>query len=95
VWDATTGQPITPPLKHEGAVDYAMFTADDRAVKTIGHGKEHGFVGSWELAPDNRPIKDLLLLAQLLSVHRLDASGTLVKLDFDATTNACLVLPKR
>jgi WD40 repeat protein/serine/threonine protein kinase len=99
VWDAATGQPITPPLNHEGSVDCAMFTSDDRALKTVCHGEKGGFKGgfirSWDLAPDNRPIKDLLLLAQLLSVHRLDASGTLVKLDFDATTNAWLVLPKR
>jgi eukaryotic-like serine/threonine-protein kinase len=87
VWDAVNGQPITPPLLHEGAVDYAMFTPDDRAVKTVGHGKEHGFVGSWTLEPDVRPRKELLFLAEMLSLHHLDSSSAFAPLDLEALTN--------
>ena len=88
VWDAATGQPITPPLNHKGPVECAMFTPDDRAVRTAGHTREDGFIGSWTLVPDNRPTKELVLLAERLSLHRLDSSGTLVKLDLETLTNA-------
>ena len=87
VWDAATGQPITPPLKHEGPGNCATFTPDDRGVVTVGYTKEHGFIGNWNLAHDNRPTKDLLLLAQLLSLHRLDSSGAFVPLDLETLTN--------
>jgi WD40 repeat protein/serine/threonine protein kinase len=87
VWDAATGQPITPPLKHEGPVDCAMFTSDDRALKTVGHGENGGFIVTWHLKPDDRPTAELLLLAQMLSLHRLDATGTFCPLDFGVMTN--------
>jgi serine/threonine protein kinase/tetratricopeptide (TPR) repeat protein len=34
VWDAGTGQPITPPLKHGGEVNAAAFSPDGRRVVT-------------------------------------------------------------
>ncbi len=39
---------------------------------------------SWDLTPDARPVDDLVLLAQLLSGHHIDASGALVPLDVEA-----------
>jgi tetratricopeptide (TPR) repeat protein len=34
VWDAATGQPVTPPLKHNGSVFHAAFSPDGRCVVT-------------------------------------------------------------
>jgi WD40 repeat protein len=34
VWDAATGRPITPPLRHDGAVNAAVFSPDGRRVAT-------------------------------------------------------------
>jgi tetratricopeptide (TPR) repeat protein len=39
VWDAVTGQPISPPLKHPGAVQRARFSPDGRRVTTVSHDK--------------------------------------------------------
>ena len=34
VWDATTGQPLSPPLRHQGGVAWAMFSPDGRRIVT-------------------------------------------------------------
>jgi hypothetical protein len=34
VWDAASGQPVTPPLKHNSAVHHATFSPDGRRVVT-------------------------------------------------------------
>ncbi len=34
VWDAATGEPVSPPLRHERAVSLATFSADSRRVLT-------------------------------------------------------------
>jgi WD40 repeat protein len=39
VWDATTGQPLSPPLAHQGDVRYAAFSADGRYVVTAGEDR--------------------------------------------------------
>jgi WD40 repeat protein len=94
VWDAATGQPFTPPFKHKGAMDCAMFTADDQAVKIVCEVEDvaDAIIETWNLAPDNRPALELIDLAQLLSLRRLDASGTLVPLDFESMTNTSFAL---
>jgi WD40 repeat protein/tetratricopeptide (TPR) repeat protein len=35
VWDAQTGQPLTPPLKHARQVNYAQFSPDGKRVLTV------------------------------------------------------------
>jgi WD40 repeat protein len=90
VWDAATGQPVTPPLMHDGEVGSAQFTPDDRRLTTVSlDEKTHtARVWSWDCSPDERPVNALLSLAQVLSLQRLDASGTLVPLDTEALSNA-------
>ncbi len=94
VWDAATGQPMTPPLKHEGSVGCPMFTAGDEAVKIESQveGFANSIITTWNLAPDDRPARELIHLAQLISLRRLDASGVLVPLDFESMTNTSFAL---
>jgi eukaryotic-like serine/threonine-protein kinase len=94
VWDATTGQPITPPLAHDGKVTYALFTPGDDAVRTISPDPESHVirVWRWDLTPDSRPANELQALCELLSMRRLDASGTPVPLPAAAVSNAWQML---
>jgi WD40 repeat protein len=94
IWDASTGEPLTPPLKHKGWVDFAMFTPDGRALKTVGRGEKQGCIETWDLTPDNHSTQDLQRLAQMLSLHRLDASGAFTPLDFDSMTNRSWILQR-
>ncbi len=78
VWDAATGEPLTPPLKHSAWVRGASFSPDGRRVVTACVDRT---VRVWELPADDRPVPDLVLLAQLLSASRFDAKGGLVRLE--------------
>jgi WD40 repeat protein/tetratricopeptide (TPR) repeat protein/predicted Ser/Thr protein kinase len=71
VWEAATGQPLSPPLIHSGRVLRAAFSADGRQVASASGEAAR----VWDLAPDERPMGDLLRLFQVLSGHRLDPTG--------------------
>src|SRR5438876_5303813 len=87
VWDATTGSPLTPPLVHAGPLLSAGFARNDQ-VLTVGRD---GSVRIWELrrtakeppdpAPDNRPLPELVSLAQVLSGRCIGAEGALLPLE--------------
>jgi WD40 repeat protein len=74
VWEVATGQPVTPPLWHWGPVLGVSFSPDGRTLLTCS---SDGTARLWDLIPDDRPAADLVLLAQLLAGHRLDAQGAL------------------
>jgi len=95
VWDATTGYPITPPQFQMVAVESAWFTPDGRAVRTVGHGTEHGTVSRWDLTPERRSVNQLRLLAEVLSAQRMDASGSLVPLGPESIWNSWCTLRAR
>lgn len=86
-----------PPLQHDGPIDYALFTADDRGIRTIIHDHETHVVRvwSWDFATDARPIKDLLLWAELFSGQRFDASGALAPVDAEALSRTWRTLHPR
>jgi WD40 repeat protein len=72
VWDGATGEALTPPLRHPWAVWRAEFgPASDRLVTT---GPD-GTAWEWGLGSDDRPVEDLVLLAQLLSGSRIEKRG--------------------
>jgi WD40 repeat protein/tetratricopeptide (TPR) repeat protein len=91
LWEAATGQPLTPPLKHDFplrkepfshdgkrlAAMQAWFSPDGRRLLT---SNPDDVVQLWELTPDGRPPGGLLQLAQMLRGSQLDPSGTLVPL---------------
>jgi WD40 repeat protein len=76
LWDAVTGESLGPPWKHRGWVGHLAFSPDGRWLATACHD---GTVKVWPLpTPDPRPLEDLVLLAQLLSAKRVDATDGLI-----------------
>src|SRR5262249_15960132 len=72
VWEAATGQPITPPLLHpaDGLLS-ASFSLDGRCLLTTSFRPAL----LWDLSPDSRPTADLIRRAQLLRAGRIDQAG--------------------
>jgi WD40 repeat protein/serine/threonine protein kinase len=77
VWDVTTGDPVTPPLHHGNEVYHVAFSPDGEQLLTASADKTAGL---WHLT-HTRNSEELVLLAQLLSGHRIDVNGRLVPLD--------------
>ena len=74
VWNAETGDPLTPPLRHLMKLNDAAFLADGRRIVTHdGNGE----CRIWQLAVDNRPTDDLVILSRLLSGHTETRFGRL------------------
>jgi hypothetical protein len=74
VWDAATGEALTPPLRHPWAMRRAEIGPDGDRLWTTGPG---GTAWEWGLGSDGRPVEDLVLLAQLLSGSRVEKRGTM------------------
>ena len=72
VWDASTGEPVTPPLQHSGLVSSIEFHPDGEAITTSSLAGE---VFVWDLTPDLRPLVEIKKDAKLRSGHWLDALG--------------------
>jgi WD40 repeat protein/tRNA A-37 threonylcarbamoyl transferase component Bud32 len=72
VWDSVTGQPLTPPLRHRLPVANAYFSPRGARVVTASNDKTARI---WHLAPDERPVADLVLIATLLAGGRIDDTG--------------------
>src|SRR5262249_47258502 len=76
LWDAVTGEALGPPWKDRGWVQHLAFSRDGRWLATACYD---GPVKVWPLpVPDPRPLEDLVLLAQLLSAKRVDATDGLI-----------------
>jgi WD40 repeat protein/serine/threonine protein kinase len=76
LWDAVTGEFLGPPWRHRGWVQHLDFSPDGRWLATACYD---GTVKVWPIpAPDPRPLEDLVLLAQLLSAKRVDATDGLI-----------------
>ena len=77
IWDAATGEPLTPRLLHKARLLTAAFTPDGEQLLT---GDMDGTVKIWELPQDRRPPSEAVLEAQLLAGQRIDQTGGLVPL---------------
>jgi WD40 repeat protein len=72
VWDAGTGQPLSPPLRHEREVTGASLSPDGRRVLTASNDKT---ARVWDVSAEEMDLQDLLLLTQVLSGLRIDGTG--------------------
>jgi eukaryotic-like serine/threonine-protein kinase len=84
VWDLASGEPLTPPRKIQDP-------ADGRGRS----GPPEASLASEDLPFDNRPVADLVLLAQMLAVGRIDAGGHVVPLQLQELTGAWYKLRER
>ncbi len=84
VWDAHTGELLTPPLRHQGwgrVTDIAFNPLGDR----VPTASLDGTAQIWNLSALDWPADDLQQLAELLGGHRIAAdAGSLVPLDAPA-----------
>jgi tetratricopeptide (TPR) repeat protein len=71
LWDAATGEPVSPPLLHPTAVQSVEFSPDCRLLLTVSDRAAR----VWHLSADGRSPDDLLRLAQLLSCARPHPKG--------------------
>ena len=67
VWDAASGEAMTPPLRLNPGSWLCRFTDDGTALITAGDTFVH-----WPLTDENRAPADLMEAAELLSAHRQD-----------------------
>jgi tetratricopeptide (TPR) repeat protein len=98
VWDALTGEPVTPSLQHEEGVSSVGFSPNGRQVVTADGNalaRGTGQVRIWDLSADWRPVEDLSLLAQVLTGHRLDATAGLTAIEPTALQRAWQALHAR
>lgn len=126
VWDAATGSPLTPPLQHKSPVLGAFWSADGLRLSTITtddylqvwdlatgqpltpaqkiqsspgslFAEDGSIVGpaSQDLPIDGHPVEDLVLLAQMLAVGRVDAAGNVVPLERQQLTDAWQALSRK
>src|SRR5262249_41485541 len=79
LWDAATGESLGPPQSHRDFVHEFAFSPDGRRLATVCRDGS-GWV--WTLpGPDPRPLADLVLLAQVHSAQRVDATDGLVEVE--------------
>jgi len=64
VWEAQSGEPLTPPLRCLTPLARAGFLADQSHIITID---DQGNTQSWQLCIEQQPVSTLLSLVRLLS----------------------------
>jgi WD40 repeat protein len=72
VWDAATGEPVSVPLRHASSPLHVTFSPNGRQLLTAGW--DWG-ARLWNLPREDRSPEELLLLAEVLSGYRIDATG--------------------
>ncbi|MEK7678251.1 MAG: protein kinase [Verrucomicrobiota bacterium] len=92
LWDARTGDSITPHFKWPVPAAEGEFSPDGRHLAV---SCSDGKIRIWESVKDERPVADLILLAELYAEHRIDAQGGFTPLSNAALSNAWQTLRQR
>ena len=71
---STTGEALTPPLKHGAWVVHASFSADGTRIVT---SCSDGLARVWDVSKVSGTLDELLSRAQMLSSHGLDGTTSL------------------
>jgi WD40 repeat protein len=64
LWDVANGELLSPPISHSLAVERVFFHEGDSRAGVVHQGDRASI---WNLEEDNRPVKDLGTLAELLA----------------------------
>jgi WD40 repeat protein len=76
VWDASTGEPVTPLLKHNGYVRFAHLAANNRLLTlTLPN-----LLRAWDLTETRLPADVIRDYARLISGRQFNATGVMVPL---------------
>jgi WD40 repeat protein/serine/threonine protein kinase len=87
VWEAATGRPLTPPIRHQGPVPQAVFSPDGRRLLTITLGPSaDGYqVQVWDAA-SGRPVSPPFAQSQRVLCAKFGPDGQQVATgSFDGT----------
>ena len=87
LWDAATGEAMTPTVLHPHRYDagHLMFSADGQRL-LVATGADAVFLRAF--SRNTAALEDLVLQAQVLSGHRIDAAAGMLALDRTSLSNA-------
>jgi WD40 repeat protein/serine/threonine protein kinase len=103
VWDAVTGQPLSPPLRSTGPSSYAVSRSNRSRFNALGGEVIASDDGDrvlladdrnvlvCDMSAENRPVEELLPLTQLLACRKVNQAGSLQVIEeggFEAGWNA-------
>ncbi|MHC1765689.1 MAG: WD40 repeat domain-containing protein [Verrucomicrobiia bacterium] len=91
VWDGTTSEAVTPVLRHEGYVRYAILGQQNRLITVSLPNR----LRIWDLQETKLPPDVLTDYARLVSGRRITASGGTMELSAVETAALCRDLQKR
>jgi WD40 repeat protein len=71
VWDAVRGEAMTPPWRHTAPIRTVFFRRGGTDAVIV---PEKGAPMIWQLRPDERPVEEIVALAQALSCARINTA---------------------
>ena len=73
IWDASTGDHVTLPMRHGTGVRFLEFSGDGRSILTVAYRDPAARI--WSIPRSSLPLADLAATAKLCSGVALDATG--------------------
>ena len=73
IWDASTGDHVTLPMRHGTGVRHLEFARDGKSLLTVAYRDPAARI--WLIPRSSLPLADLAAIAKLVSGVALDATG--------------------
>jgi WD40 repeat protein len=73
IWDSTTGDPVTLPMRHGTGVRLLAFAGDGQSLLTVAYRDPSAKI--WSIPRARLPLADLTAMANLVSGVALDGTG--------------------